>query len=369
VWEDRDAGLKTPAVRWGLSRTIMFGLILGVSGLVIMSAGLFYRISQYDTTIPYLLYISILVIPVVLMIGYRVPLLGLLDLYRISRSGISENGQAKDDRAQEKYVSARIKKRMNYPKWQASGIYCLFAVCILMFCTLSFFSSNGTTVTLNPGPSVNELDSVSITEIRTADSLDANNNMLLHINVNDINITRYENDIYVTAVSVLGDQVLENRTVSLGELRYTPMPGKGVAVDLKLKAHEKNDTQYSVGIYHMDPKNGYVLLDSSILEAQDEMFITNISYSVQKGLLKDTLVLDVYAYNRVSARNPYSLTIVVSGNLVINTISAQNNETVFPDSYWKVPTLRMDVPKGSATYKIKLSFNDEKEDLETVSLG
>jgi len=132
---DGGAGLRTPAVRWGLKRTLAVGIIMNIVGMGAMVTGLLAKIYFIKTSIPYPFLLGMLLIPVVLAIGYYTPIKGMFDLYSIAKIPVEELGMKPEVRR-----SDLIKTRMNYPKWQASGIYSLLVVASLIFIASVLFA-------------------------------------------------------------------------------------------------------------------------------------------------------------------------------------------------------------------------------------
>jgi 4-hydroxybenzoate polyprenyltransferase len=130
--EDRAEGLKTPAVRWGLSRTLAIAGMMTIVGLGIMLSGMFALVlsspwlAEFEASVAYLpfagRYLLMLIIGLILVIGYSVPGRGLFNLRQISLS-----------KGSIKKRMTIIKTRMNYPKWQASGIWGFLLSAIIIF--------------------------------------------------------------------------------------------------------------------------------------------------------------------------------------------------------------------------------------------
>lgn len=124
--EDKETGLKTPAVRWGLTKTLKIALVLVIGGLCISIIGFYLLFSGltplailgYSFNIEIILAFTVLI----LILTYSVPFRGLRDLIKISSTN-----------ANIKQTMNRIKSRLNYPKWQASGIMGLAILSILFF--------------------------------------------------------------------------------------------------------------------------------------------------------------------------------------------------------------------------------------------
>lgn len=130
--EDKAEGLRTPAVRWGLDRTLRMAKAMTVIGVVIMLGGMFGYIlaapwlAHLEASLAYLpfpgRYLLMAMTTVIIAAGYSVPTRGLISIHDISaaRASIEERMD-------------RIKDRMNYPRWQASGIWSLAAASLVLF--------------------------------------------------------------------------------------------------------------------------------------------------------------------------------------------------------------------------------------------
>ena len=126
--EDRRVGLTTPAVKWGLSRTLRFAIYFSIFGIIVLGIGLVWILSA----VPLAESLGLGMLPNVVLaavftgtfltIGYYIPVKGLLDIHSLSRSKRPINPKMN-----------AIKKRLNYPKWQASGIMGILGVSILFF--------------------------------------------------------------------------------------------------------------------------------------------------------------------------------------------------------------------------------------------
>jgi len=124
--EDKETGLKTPAVRWGLTRTLKTALVLVIGGLCTSIIGFYMLFSDLTplTVLNYSLNMEIILAftILILILTYSIPLRGLRDLIKISEINIDT-----------KQTMDRIKSRLNYPKWQISGILGLAILSILFF--------------------------------------------------------------------------------------------------------------------------------------------------------------------------------------------------------------------------------------------
>lgn len=126
---DKAEGLKTPAVLWGLTRTLTFAGYMAIAGVAIILFGMFELAinSSWLTELASFLkfpigYLLMPIIAVPIIFGYSIPVRGLFDLRKISVSQKSIKKRMKD-----------IDARMNYPMWHASGILGLLTTSIIIF--------------------------------------------------------------------------------------------------------------------------------------------------------------------------------------------------------------------------------------------
>lgn len=119
--EDKHEGLQSPAVKWGLNKTLKFAKIMALVGLCLELIAL-YGFIWFAPWMPGLeaawglpistKYLLIGIITVIMIIAYSIPLRGLFSLHNISNWNISIEKRMK-----------KIKDFMNYPIWQASAIW------------------------------------------------------------------------------------------------------------------------------------------------------------------------------------------------------------------------------------------------------
>ena len=357
VLEDRESGLKTPAVRWGLTRTLGFGVTLAGFGILILATGLILQLLPLDTSPSFLFFIGLFLIPAVLALGYFVPVKGMVDLIRISRAK-DDTGSDLDEREKMKMV----KKRMNYPKWQASGIYSLFMVSILLFAAGLLFAVNGS-------HGHDELTAADYSGVKISDVRFSNTASIGVVSVSldlSVNDTHNLSALYISAVSELGRSVLDNKSISANTFLSQVSEGRPATINFNLKVHDLNDTRYSFDLYFIGANGLRTHLDRKVIEPTSEVFITNMTYTREPGVLKDVAYLDILVYNRLAQRTEGSLTVTIYGSFLINTVSVSNNATVSQDSYWHLQNVRLDLPKGPASYKVVVYYNDADEDTESL---
>jgi 4-hydroxybenzoate polyprenyltransferase len=361
--EDGDAELSTPAVRWGLKNTLVFGLVLLIVGMVIMMVGLVYRLSTIGTTVPFTMIFGVFLIPLVIAVGYSTPIRGMYDLFKISKIENDELGK-KPEVAR----SDLIKKRMNYPKWQASGIYSTFACTLAIFALIVFFPAVNEAADDLDLPVIPDYSGVNIYGVSFSNGLTSDGQMDVSLWV-DVNETHVIDDLYINCQSTLGKEVLENGTYRLTDVRTSDASQENIRVGFLAKTHELNDTAYNLKLYRRSETGSMVLLDTHNVGPKDEIFITDITYSVQEGVVKDSLSVEVTIYNRLNRRAPDTLSVLVSGNLHILPASEFNNQSVEADSYWTSPLIKIEIPKNPSTYEVRIQYNGEDEDLQMIDMA
>jgi 4-hydroxybenzoate polyprenyltransferase len=113
--EDKETGLLTPSVRWGITNTLIVAFLLTIVGLglgFVVFYFLFYNLPNvvilgYSVSYEILFIITV----VILILAYLTPLKGNWKFISIS--------------LQNKTVNQKIslmKKQLNYPKWQLTGV-------------------------------------------------------------------------------------------------------------------------------------------------------------------------------------------------------------------------------------------------------
>ena len=114
--EDKEVGLATPAVRLGLAETLIFALILSLTGLFVS----FIVIWTFFNGKESLAFTTC----VILIFAYSFPLKGIWKLIKISIEEIE---------IVEKI--SRIRELLNYPIWQMTGIVGLLVASFIIFLT------------------------------------------------------------------------------------------------------------------------------------------------------------------------------------------------------------------------------------------
>ena len=129
--EDKSSGLLTPAVRWGVTQTLTASLVISLFGLFLGGIGFYILFNDLPTLtlLGYTLSFELLYLITILTLicAYYTPIKGIWDLIMISsgRETIEER-------------MMRIKTRLNYPRWQASGILGITIVSAVIFTIKAF---------------------------------------------------------------------------------------------------------------------------------------------------------------------------------------------------------------------------------------
>jgi len=124
--EDKESDLLTPSVRYGVTRTLQGALLLSIIGLGLSFFGFYMLFSELSTliTFGYLLSLNIIFtfVTIILVMAYYMPLKGTWDLIKISLV---------DETIEQKMMM--IKKRLNHPFWQLSGVIGVILISIIFF--------------------------------------------------------------------------------------------------------------------------------------------------------------------------------------------------------------------------------------------
>jgi 4-hydroxybenzoate polyprenyltransferase len=124
--EDKESDLYTPSVRYGVTKTLQGALLLSIIGLALSFSGFYLLFNELSTliTFSFLLSLNIIftIVTVILVMAYYIPLKGTWDLIKISLI---------DETIEEKMMM--IKKRLNHPVWQLSGVVGVILISIIFF--------------------------------------------------------------------------------------------------------------------------------------------------------------------------------------------------------------------------------------------
>ena len=124
--DDKEAGVKSPAVRWGVTKTLIASLIITIIGIVLGLVGFYILFSDlpnlviFGSVVSFELLFATTVI--ILFLTYYLPLKGTLKFIKISLQGKTLE-----------HKIMLIKKQLNYPIWQLTGILGVTFISTLFF--------------------------------------------------------------------------------------------------------------------------------------------------------------------------------------------------------------------------------------------
>ena len=124
--DDKEAGLKSPAVRWGVTPTLIASLIIAFIGIALGIIGFYFLYSSLPNleifgiiiTFQFLFIVTLFVI----IITYYFPLKGIWKFLKLSLRDISIEDKI-----------TLIRKQLNYPIWQLTGILGVTFISTLFF--------------------------------------------------------------------------------------------------------------------------------------------------------------------------------------------------------------------------------------------
>jgi len=320
--EDRAAGLTTPAVKWGLARTLKGSLTMTIIGIPIMMSGLmlismergYYLYGENISWIPYVMLIGA-------MIGYSVPLIGLSRLINIS-----EMSQPIKDRM------TGIKNVLNYPRWQASGIFGIVSASMVLFAMANFID-----VTEDGTP---ELDTTNpiLTMIDEPDYIDSRAYMDITV---DMGSNPEEGTYQLELESYYAGEILGTNSTSLS---IESGPG---TYTLSVPYKNREETAYNVRLFEHSTSTQ---LEWETIPSSKESYIynaTSLLFHQRRGLYMDKMVnITIYLFNDRGVKNPDDISLKIdvlsSNGAVFDSKILDLNMTLRGGESW-TPVITMDV--------------------------
>lgn len=124
--EDKESGLLTPSVRWGVTRTLTTALVLSLVGLALGFIGFYILFNDLPSLVVFGYSLSFellfIITVIILLLAYYTPLKGMRDLIKISLN---------NETIEQKMIL--IKNRLNHARWQFSGVTGVTIVSTLFF--------------------------------------------------------------------------------------------------------------------------------------------------------------------------------------------------------------------------------------------
>jgi len=362
--EDSREGLLTPTVRMGLdsalrSSVIMtsFGvaLIISVVSYMYISSGFTELIGfgAVSATIPALV-IILFIIAIVIIAGYYIPLKGLRDLLRYSTEPISL----------EERVS-KIKQRVNYAGWQASGIIGVVITLGILFSAGFYAPVTSTDNDIFDTSSATELD---INTLRIANVVVTTHNEGESYNYADVMVRLSIKDIEqpedLKEVMVLVDAGTANEKFATAH-SFVDTDGRA-NIQVSLLGNNETKVWYYVYLFYDGQQSRY----SWTVHSTKNLYIFDAKLETTEGLLYDHFDLTVSTFNAGPAREPNSLKLRVEwSSIQVSRIS--NNITINMNQEWKA-TLNGELLKeffnDGSVIKIYLSYEDKQMDVMEIRI-
>jgi 4-hydroxybenzoate polyprenyltransferase len=367
-FEDAREGVQTPTVRLGLENALKSSLIMTTVGmiLIIITVWLIFITSGISSTLglagpggsiplPSLLFVFLL-ISVIIGIGYYFPIKGLKDLYGYSVSPFS---------IEERIY--RIKSRVKYASWQASGI-----LGVVLTLGILFGSSFTGPVTMSNPPitqdiveSELDINMVQIANVKTTTWNEETPNNYAEVTVR-LSLTTIENvdeltDVYAyVEAGTAADHIIDYSS------NVFEVNGR-TTVHLDLNGRNETEIWYFIYLKYKGDIGTYTWTEPSInnLYIFDADIVTR-----EKNLLYDEVDMTVKVYNSGPAREEDSITLKIEWTPVYNEW-ATNNITVNPDSVWEI-TVDRDILKetivDSSPIMVYLYYNDNVFDMMELEI-
>jgi len=124
--DDKEVGLKTPAVRYGVTPTLIASLVITLIGIALGIIGFYILYTDLPNLVIFGSSVSFealfVVTVVILALAYYIPLKGTWKFIKISLQ----------NKTAEQKISL-IKKQLNYPVWQLTGVLGVTFIATLFF--------------------------------------------------------------------------------------------------------------------------------------------------------------------------------------------------------------------------------------------
>lgn len=356
--EDSRNNIRTPPVRLGLERILKWSIAITTCGMIMIMIilGAIYISSDAGTAMGsfggsiqfpavYLLMIPILII---LSVGYYVPIKGLRDLYALSMESIPVEKRME-----------KIKKRINYATWQASGIASITVVLAILF------AANHLPVWQDGegGFEAESVQGLDFDQLRISSVVITAGNEGKSNNYADVDVKlSFDNSVDpndLENIMVLVDVGSGNQIFETG---YNNVDSAGSAV-VRVDLDGKNESKvwYSVYLLYEDQRSSFTWTQTS----SSQLYIFDTVLTIKEELLYDEIELTVYTFNAGAIRDPNSITLKIEWSPFFVDWST-NNQSINPQEVWEKKVDREFV-KGwiadSHTIKIFLYYDDKEYDV------
>jgi len=124
--DDKKTGLQTPAVRWGITDTLIAAFVITLVGLGLGLVGFYYLFNGLRSLEIFGFFVGyeilFVITAIILFLAYLKPLKGTWKFIDISMQ----------DKTEEEKISF-IKKQLNYPRWQLTGVLGVTLIATIFF--------------------------------------------------------------------------------------------------------------------------------------------------------------------------------------------------------------------------------------------
>ncbi|UCH89366.1 MAG: UbiA prenyltransferase family protein [Thermoplasmata archaeon] len=364
--EDMNEGVLTPTVRFGLERTLKWSIYGTTAGIVltILTMGTIYFNSDIlsfigsgseassGTTIALLA-----IVAVIIVMGYYIPLKGLSDLHWIA-----------SDRTPLEERMVRIDERINYARWQASGISGV-TITLAILVTAGFLMTMPPPVDEGYGPlPESELDvrTLQFTSVSVVTANEGRTDNYAEVTVqlwvkNVENQNELTNVMAVVTAGTAGDLEIDSSFDYFDENGQT-----NVKVDLY--GHNESEVWYLVHLHY----NGEISSHTWTEPSDKNLYIFDAKLTITaENRLYDNVELVVNTYNSGDVRMEDSILIKVEWSpLIVDWYT--NNATVNTKQVWEA-RLHREILKewlgDSSEIKIYLYFEDEEVDEAVLQIN
>lgn len=340
--EDKEHGVKTPPVRWGMENSLMIAMNCMLVGIVIEAVGLYYLLQMKEVfaALGFILfhgtYAALLSI---IIVGYYIPMKGLYRMQKTLHGSDSyEEGMP------------ILRKICNYAKWQTSGVLGVAVVSGILFLGAIFTTpvaevSEGPIEIIETPQTQFGIASEPEVEFFKEEGLCQAN---VNVSVQNDEIPKESGSVMVVVQSWTAG--IQLRTESQILERYLNAY-EYWNTTINIFAHDDDDTTIKVYLYMDLNMTGKFISGGQpwIIPSKNEIYLHHASVSYYTDwLLNKHANVTVTVFNEGKLRAIGDVELVVrcypsySYTVPVDEETVQNNNTIHPGQKWE-PTLTMNV--------------------------
>jgi 4-hydroxybenzoate polyprenyltransferase len=363
--EDKEHGVKTPPVRWGMINSLIIALNCMLIGIIVEGVSLFYMLLAKEafTSLSFMMFSTVYVVLMgIIVAGYVIPISGLWRMHKtLQESNSVEEGMP------------TLRKICNYAKWQASGVLGIAFVSGVIF--ISAFFTPAVEVLQNPS----EVDYIPQTELSIAAEPE---------------VAFYEDDGLVQAkvnVSILNDEIpKESGSIMVVVQSWTAgfkLRDASKTLDsfleafeywnttVNINAHDEDDTTIRVKLLTDLNLTGHFISrgEEWVIPSKNDIYIHYTTwepyydwyYNGTGWLYNKYANVTVTVFNEGSSRTNDTVELVIrsytSYGLFSDEESIKNNVTLYPGQEWQeTRTLNLhEFDIGDPTFDVWLFYEEE----------